>query len=95
MKLTPTTDRVLVRLDPLEENFGDGPIVRPDIAQEKPVWGEAIAVGPGRRGKRGVLLPMTVRRGERVCVPWATGHDLKIGGRLHVFVHERDILLTQ
>lgn len=86
MRLTPVSDRVLVKLDPFEETFGASTLVRPDIAKDKPQWGEALATG------RKVT---TVNPGERVFVPWATGADFKISGRLHVFVRERDILAVE
>lgn len=84
MKLTPIVDGVFVQLDPLEETFGDSVIVRPDIAKEKPVWGEVLAVS--------ALATRSVHVGERVCVPWRTGHDLTINGRLCVKVAEDQIL---
>lgn len=83
MKLTPIADGVLVRLDPLEETFGDSTLVRPDVAKEKPMWGEVLGVG--RRAP-------SVHRGDRVCVPWRSGHDLRIGGRLCVMAREEQIL---
>jgi chaperonin GroES len=93
MRLTPIADGVLVCLDPLETTWGaDSKLVRPDIGKEKPVWGEVLAVGPGRTTKRGVQVAPSVHRGERVFVPWATGHDLKVGGRLCVRVTEGQIL---
>jgi co-chaperonin GroES (HSP10) len=85
MKLTPIVDGVLVRLDPFEETFGaDSKLVRPDIAKEKPVWGVVLGVS--------ALATRSVHVGDRVCVPWRTGHDLKISGRLCVKVAEDQIL---
>lgn len=95
MRLTPIADGVLVRLDPLEETWGaDSKLVRPDIGKEKPRWGEVLAVGPGRVTRKGVQVAPAVHRGDRVFVKWATGHDLKIGGRLCVKVAEDQIELV-
>jgi len=90
--LKPTGDHVLVRLDKMEETFGDSVLVRPDVAKDKPKWGEVVAAGPGRYTKKNVLVPMSLLVGDRVCVEWRTGHDLTIGGRDHVMVREPDIL---
>lgn len=95
MRLTPTGDRVVVLLDPLEETFGDSGLVRPDTCAEKPHWGEVIAVGPGRVTRKGVRVPPGVHRGDRVCVPWATGNDIYLNGRLAVNVREAEILAVE
>jgi co-chaperonin GroES (HSP10) len=89
MKFTPIRDHVLVELDPFDPTFDGGPILRPDIAAEKPIWGTVAAVGPGLRH------PIGLRPGARVIVPWATGHDLSIAGRLHVLLRESQILAVE
>lgn len=97
MRLRPIGDRVIVELDPLEADFGDSGLARPDIAMDKPRWGTVRGVGPGIQGKRG-FVPTTLRPGQRVYVPWAKGHDMSIGGRPHVVVHEYgegDVLAVQ
>lgn len=96
MQLTPPLDKVLVRLDPIESTFGDSTIIRPDIAKEKPRWGEVLAVGPGRITRKGIRVEPGVHRGQRVLVPWQVGSDVKIGGRLCVVVSEhKDILAVE
>jgi len=90
MRILPLKDRALVELDPIDETFCEGalgPIVRPDIAKDKPRCGTVRGVGPGIDGKRG-FRATTLQVGDRVSVPWGKGVDLKIGGRLHVFVRE-------
>lgn len=95
MKVTPVLDNVLVELDPFESTFGDGPIIRPDIAMEKPMDGTVLAVGRGRISDKGVRIPVELSAGDRVKVPWSTGHDLGIGGWLHVMVKADDILTVE
>ena len=43
-----------------------GGIIIPDTAQEKPMEGEVIAVGPGARGEDGKVHPLDVKAGDRV-----------------------------
>ena len=93
--LIPTGDHVLIRLDKYEETFGASAIVRPDVAKSKPKWGEIVAAGPGRVSKKGVLIPMSLSVGDRVCVEWRTGADMAIGGREHVMVREPEILAVE
>ena len=48
MKIRPLQDRVIVkRME--EERTSAGGIVIPDSATEKPIKGEVIAVGPGKK----------------------------------------------
>ena len=92
MKLQPVGDQVLVELDARPESFDDGGLIaRPDIAAEKPIWGTVRGTGPGRTVKvhgKARFLPVTVHAGQRVCIAWGTGHDIAIGGKHHVFLHE-------
>ena len=54
MKFRPLHDRVVVRRLEAEEKTAGG-IIIPDTAQEKPMEGEVIAVGPGARDEAGKL----------------------------------------
>jgi hypothetical protein len=52
MKLHPLQDRVLIRRVEPEAKTAGG-ILIPDTAQEKPMEGEVVAVGPGARDEGG------------------------------------------
>ena len=67
MKLRPLQDRVLIRRVDAETKTAGG-IFIPDTAQEKPMEGEIVAVGPGTRDEDGKLHPLDVKRGDRVLV---------------------------
>ena len=55
MKFRPLHDRVVIRrVDP--EGKTTGGIFIPDTAQEKPMEGEVVAVGPGARDDRGTVV---------------------------------------
>ena len=76
MKLRPLQDRVLVRrVDPEAKTAGG--IFIPDTAQEKPMEGEVLAVGPGTRDEGGKLHPLDIKSGDRVLFP----ARLRIGHR--------------
>ena len=87
MKIRPLRDRVLVEMDPFDEEFGSTGIIRAQIAYDKPMTGTVRGVGPGVQTKHG-FIRTTLRPGDRVQVPWGRGHDMVIDGRLFVFVHE-------
>lgn len=94
MKLTPTTDQVLIEMDPIEQTFGDSDLVRPDIAKDAPVWGTVRGAGPGRvverHGKR-VFLPTSLEPGQRVLVPMCAGKRINVGGVPYRFIREHGI----
>jgi len=67
LKLFPLADRVAIR--PMEETETmKGGLYIPDTAKEKPIQGEILAVGPGRREK-GEVVPMELKVG----IAWSTG----------------------
>jgi len=79
MKIRPLHDRILVkRLE--EDEKTKGGIIIPDSAKEKPMEGEAIAVGPGRLGDDGKRIPMDVKAGDRILYSKYGGTDIKIEG---------------
>src|SRR5260363_411205 len=58
-KLRPLHDRVIVkRLD--NETKSPSGLVIPETAAEKPVQGKVMAIGPGRKDKKGETIPMDV-----------------------------------
>src|SRR4029079_16111840 len=65
MKFRPLHDRVVVRRVE-EDTKTKGGIIIPDTAQEKPMQGEFIAVGPGGRDESGKLIPIDVKVCETI-----------------------------
>ena len=64
-KLTPLHDRAAVRRDPEQARTAGG-IYIPDTAREKPQTGVVVAVGKGRTGKDGTVIPLDVKVGDRI-----------------------------
>lgn len=91
MKLKPLHDRVIIkRLE--EENTTAGGIIIPDSAKEKPMRGEVIAAGPGKRDDDGDHIKMSVKKGDIVLFSKYSGTEIKIDGVEHLFMREDDIL---
>lgn len=91
MNIKPLGDRVLVRrLE--EEEVVRGGIIVPDTAKEKPQRGEVIAVGPGARNDKGEIVPMNVKKGDKVLFGKYAGSDVKIGDEDYLIMREDDIL---
>ena len=91
MKLRPLRDHVLIRRVEQEAKTTGG-ILIPDTAQEKPMEGEVIAVGPGARGDDGKVQPLEVKAGDRVLFGKWSGTEIKIDGEEPMIMKESDIM---
>lgn len=90
MPFKPLHDRVLVkRLDQEEKTAGG--IIIPDTAQEKPVEGMVVAVGPGARSEDGKITPPDVKPGDRVLFGQYSSTEVTIDGEEMVVMKETDI----
>jgi len=91
MNFRPLHDRVLLRRVEQEAKTAGG-ILIPDTAQEKPMEGEIIAVGPGARGDDGKVQPLEVKAGDRVLFGKWSGTEIKIDGEELMIMKESDIM---
>src|SRR5258708_3490728 len=91
MKLRPLQDRVLIRRVEPETKTAAG-IFIPDTAQEKPMEGEVVAVGPGVRDEGGKLHPLDVNSGDRVLFGKWSGTEVKLDGEDLMIMKEADIM---
>jgi chaperonin GroES len=90
MAFRPLHDRVLVRR--IEEDEKVGSIIIPDTAKEKPQQGEVIAVGSGARGESNEIIPLDVKKGDKILFGKWSGSEVKIGGEELLIMKESDIL---
>jgi len=91
MKFRPLHDRVLIRRVE-QEAKSTGGIIIPDTAQEKPMEGDVIAVGPGARSEDGKVHPLDVKAGDRVLFGKWSGTEIKIEGEELMIMKESDIM---
>lgn len=90
VNLTPLHDRVIVRRIEEKETVRGG-IIIPDSAKEKPMEGEIIAVGSGKREK-GELIPLDVKPGDRVLFGKYSGTEIKVEDEEYLILREEEIL---
>lgn len=91
MKIQPLQDRLVVRrVD--EEARTRGGLIIPDTAKERPLAGEVIAVGAGKRLDDGTLVPLDVKTGDRVLFGKYAGTEIKIEGVEHLILREDEVL---
>ena len=79
MKFRPLHDRVVVKRVE-EEGKTTGGIIIPDTAKEKPMEGEIVAVGPGARDEKGTVVPLDVKKGDRILFGKWSGSEVKLDG---------------
>ena len=91
MKFRPLHDRVVVKRVE-EEGKTKGGIIIPDTAKEKPMEGEIIAVGPGARDEKGTLVPLDVKKGDRILFGKWSGTEIKLDGEELLIMKESDIM---
>ncbi|MCA0249934.1 MAG: co-chaperone GroES [Proteobacteria bacterium] len=90
MKFKPLHDRLLVKPMTAETKTKAG-IIIPDTAQEKPMQGEVVAVGKGRRLEDGRLQALDVKVGDKVIYGKWSGTEVKLGGTDLVILKEEDL----
>jgi len=86
----PLEDKVLVKPSQAEEKSTGG-IYIPDSAQQKPIEGSVIAVGPGRILDDGSRGEMTVKVGDLVVYSKYGGTEIKLDGEEYVILDEDQI----
>ena len=91
MKIKPLGDRILVKRIKEEERTKGG-IIIPDTAKEKPQEGKIVAVGKGKYGEDGKLIPIEVKAGDKILFGKYSGSEFKLEGEDLLILREDDIL---
>ena len=91
MSFRPLHDRVVVKRANAETKSSGG-IIIPDTAGEKPQQGEIIAVGPGGRDEAGKLIPIDLKKGDKVLFGKWSGNEVKIDGKELLIMKESDVM---
>ncbi len=85
INVRPLADRVMVKPAEAETKTAAG-IIIPDIAKEKPMKGEVVAVGPGKKDE-----PMTVKVGDKVLYGKYSGTEINVDSEEYLIMRESDI----
>jgi chaperonin GroES len=95
----PLADRVVLRRDKAEDRTRGG-ILLPDNVQSeiRKQMGTVVSVGPGKTTPDGTVIPMSVKKGDRVLISTYAGMEIRdtilVGGPddEYVMVREDDVL---
>ena len=91
MNFKPLGDRILVERE-AEPTLSPGGIIIPDSAQEKPLRGRVLAVGPGKTAEDGSVRALDVSTGDLVLFGKYAGTEIKVGGNDRTILREEDVL---
>ena len=91
MQINPLGDRVLVEVIE-EKEVVKGGIYIPDSVKEKPQQAKVVAVGPGKRDDKGVLIPADVKVGDIVLTSKYGGTEIKLDDKEYKILNASDIL---
>ena len=91
MAVKPLEDRVLVKPIEAESKTASG-IYLPEASKEKPVKGEVVATGPGKRLDNGKRGEMSVKKGDTVVYGKYAGTEVDIDGEKHMIIKESELL---
>lgn len=92
IKIKPLGDRVLV--EPLREEVKtkSGLYIPETASKERPEQGLVIAVGEGRLGDDNELIPVKVKKGQKVLFSKYGPDELKLGDKEYLIISEANIL---
>ena len=91
MRFRPLHDRVLVKRVDQEDKTAGG-IIIPDTVQEQPMEGKVISTGSGTMTEGGTVIPLDVKKGDRILFGKWSGTEVKIDGDDLLIMKESDIL---
>lgn len=91
-RIRPLGDRVVVKPVEREEKTKGGIFLPDTVSKERPMEGNVLAVGEGRRDDKGALIPMSVSVGDKVLFAKYGGTEFKIDDEEYLILAEKDIL---
>lgn len=94
-KIKPLHNNVLI--EPLSDGergakTKSGIIIPDTVDKEKPDQGTIIEVGPGKRDDNGKIIPMSVKKGQKVVFAKYGPDEIKISDKKFYIISEDNIL---
>ena len=89
--IRPLQDRILVKRIAADEKTAGG-IIIPDTAKEKPQEGQVVSVGKGKILEDGKVLPLDVKKGDKILFGKYAGTEITLQGEEHLILREEDVL---
>jgi len=91
MTIRPLHDRVLIKRIEEQETLKGG-IIIPDTAKEKSQEGEVISIGTGKTLENGSIVPLEVKKGDRILFGKYSGTEIKLQDQDYLILREDEIV---
>jgi chaperonin GroES len=92
MKIQPCADNILLESVKGEEKTKSGILLPESANKERPEQGKVIAVGPGKKNKKGEIIPVSIQVGQKVLFSKYGPNEIKVDGKEYLIAKEDDIL---
>lgn len=89
--LQPLHDFVLIKPEVAETKTPSGIIIPDTVKQEKVTFGRVIAVGEGRFGEEGDLIPVRTQKGDKVFFSPGWENEVEFAGEKYFLVRDMDV----
>jgi len=91
MTVRPLHDRIMIKRIEEKETVRGG-IIIPDTAKEKPQEAEVVAVGNGKKTEDGKVIPLDVKKGDRILIGKYSGTEIKMEDEEYLILREDEVL---
>ncbi len=88
----PLYNQVVLVLDKVDEPMSEGGIILDEESEPKSCVGTVLAVGDGLYNASGLLLPLTVKRFDKVRVKENFAESMTLLGTEYFVIRETDIM---
>jgi chaperonin GroES len=92
MKIKPLSDHILIEPIKEEEKTKTGILLPETAEKERPEQGRIVAVGPGKKNKKGEYLPLDLKPGQKILFTKYGPNEIKINDKEYLIAKEEDIL---
>lgn len=92
MKIKPLSDHILIEPIKEEEKTKTGILLPETAEKERPEQGRVIAVGPGKKNKKGGYFPLDLKPGQKVLFTKYGPNEIKVDDKEYLIAKEEDIL---
>lgn len=89
---TPLDDRIVVMVEGPSEKTAGGLYIPATVTSDRPNQGQILAVGRGKKDKKGRIRPMDVKAGEKVLFGSYAGMKMILNNQEVLMLREEDIL---
>lgn len=91
MKIEPLYDNVVVKPLKGQDVTASGIVLPDSVDKDKPMEGEVVAVGQGRRMKDGSITPLAVKVGDKVLFAKYGPDEVEVDGEEYLVMSEDKI----